>query len=68
MGARGRTGAVGARGVREGLPLRHSITEVGEQIDGIYEELAVQLTRMGQIQVQVDELRSKIRNLLGAGN
>jgi hypothetical protein len=32
-------------------------------IEDIYKELDVQLTRMGQIQQQVDELRGKVRGL-----
>jgi hypothetical protein len=36
---------------------------VGRQIDDIYLQLDTQLTRMAHIQLQLDELRSKIRRL-----
>ena len=36
---------------------------VGRQIDEIYLQLDDQLTRMAQIQLQFDELRSRIRRL-----
>ncbi len=38
--------------------------EVEHHIDNIYKELRIQLTRMSQIQMEVDELRAKIRHLL----
>jgi len=39
------------------------VSAVMHQIDRINHELDIQLTRMGQIQRQVDELREKVRNL-----
>jgi hypothetical protein len=36
---------------------------VGRQIDAIYLQLDTQLTRMAHIQLQLDELRSRIRRL-----
>jgi len=35
------------------------------QIENIYHELEIQLKRMAQIQMQLDEVRAQIRNLKG---
>jgi hypothetical protein len=39
------------------------VAGVGREIDDIYLQMDTQLTRMAQIQLQFDELRSKIRLL-----
>lgn len=39
------------------------LVEVNGHIEDIYKELDVQLTRMAQIQRQVDELREKVKRL-----
>jgi hypothetical protein len=74
VGAVGHTGAKGARGLRgaqgprgkenTGTKRRQSknVTAVMRHIDRIDHELDIQLTRMGQIQQQLDELRGKVRN------
>jgi peptidoglycan hydrolase CwlO-like protein len=44
------------------------LSEIEHTIEDIYKELDVQMTRMGQIQQQVDELRTKIKALIGNSN
>jgi len=39
------------------------VAQVGRQIDDIYSQMDDQLTRMAEIQLQFDRLRSKIRLL-----
>jgi hypothetical protein len=39
------------------------MTDVAHHIDHIYHQLRIQLARMAQIQMEVDELRAKIRSL-----
>jgi hypothetical protein len=65
-GATGARGKIGARGLigKAAPPVRKKlIEEVNDNIEDIYRELNVQMTRMAQIQQQVDELRDKIRKL-----
>jgi hypothetical protein len=66
-GARGMTGAVGATGASARFP-RSEALEVSEHLDGIYCELEVQMKRMGQIQQQLDELRSKVKRMFENSN
>ena len=40
-----------------------SVAEIGRIFDDLYSQLDLQLTRMAQIQLQFDSLRSKIRLL-----
>ena len=40
-----------------------SLAELGRMFDDLYSQLDLQLTRMAQIQLQFDALRSKIRLL-----
>jgi hypothetical protein len=48
-------------------PLRHDVSAaaavVQRQIEHIYVQLDAQLTRLAEIQLQFDDLRSKIRHL-----
>ena len=43
--------------------LRPGLARVGREIDAIYLQLDDQLTRMAQIQLRFDRLRSKVRLL-----
>lgn len=72
-GAKGKAGKAGATG-KTGVTRRESNTtarrrseiaaQVERHLDHIYKELRVQLTRMAQIQMEVDELRAKIQHIL----
>jgi hypothetical protein len=71
-GATRRTGAAGPRGVagKDGAPGpssrndRREILNLFEgQIEDIYKELAIQMKRMAQLQVQIDDLRRAVRPL-----
>ena len=72
-GPRGQTGATGPRGHDAHVPSEaltdaarmEILTVVQEQIEEIYSEMDVQMRRMAQLQVQVDDLRSKMRKLTG---
>jgi hypothetical protein len=44
------------------------LTLVEEQIEGIYKELDIQMTRMAQLQMQIDEVRTTVRKLTGRTN
>ena len=69
-GHTGRTGERGPRGITGGakaLPASalKQFNEVERTIEDIYHELEVQMHRMAQIQQQLDELRAKIKQLIG---
>jgi hypothetical protein len=65
QGLAGKRGLTGAQGNYGGAALpRRLLVSVAEQIDDIYIELTVQMTRMAQIQLQVDQLRSKLKSLV----
>ena len=64
-GASGRVGAPGPQG-REPVWRRQLLHEVQQQIDRVDHELAVQLTRMAQLQQELDQLRDKVIQLFGA--
>ena len=40
-----------------------SVADLGRMFDDLYSQLDLQLTRMAQLQLQFDALRSKIRRL-----
>jgi hypothetical protein len=72
MGAAGKTGAKGARGavgrVSAAAASRQSdrleiLALVEGQIDDIYKELDLQMKRMANLQVQIDDVRAKLRKL-----
>jgi Collagen triple helix repeat (20 copies) len=65
-GAKGATGKHGPKGATgEEPPARRQLFGVVQvQIDRIDHELQIQMTRMGQIQAQVDELRSNLERLV----
>jgi hypothetical protein len=62
-GATGRTGTTGATG-KEPPQRKKLLGLVQTQIDRIDHELGVQMTRMAQIQREVDELRANFKKLL----
>ena len=68
-GPRGKGGATGKAGVtgKESKTTVRRRTKIAGEIerhfDHIYKELRVQLTRMAQIQAEVEELRAKMRHL-----
>ena len=69
VGAAGHTGARGAKGATgskapTGKGRQRFIAAVDRHIENIYGELTVQMKRMARIQLQVDELRDKIRKAL----
>jgi hypothetical protein len=41
---------------------------VEKQIDDIHQELDIQMKRMAQLQAQVDDVREKVRHLLGSSH
>ena len=47
----------------EGGQRTRSVVDIRRMFDDLYSQLDLQLTRMGQIQLQFDALRSKIRLL-----
>jgi hypothetical protein len=69
--ATGRTGAAGPRGAAGkdraepwSRNARMKMPNVVErQIENIYSELAIQMKRMAQLQVQIDSLHSAVRKL-----
>ena len=67
-GARGDRGPTGAIGLSEGAITGRSrvklIAEVDHHITRIYHELDVQMKRTAQIQVELDDLRAKVRRLM----
>jgi hypothetical protein len=74
MGAAGKTGAKGARGpvgrVSAAAASRQNdrleiLALVEGQIDDIYKELDLQMKRMANLQVQIDDVRAKLRKLTG---
>ena len=68
-GQRGPKGVAGRRGPKGPtaavLPSerRSLLATLHEQIDNIYQELDVQMKRMAQLQVQLDDVRKKIHGL-----
>ena len=77
-GARGATGRKGARGLTgvagpqegaiEGKSRVQLLTSIDKHIDNIYRELDVQIKRTGQLQMELEDLRAKVRILLGKSN
>jgi len=78
-GASGRRGATGAReaqgptdtvgppaGINAGRGQIKLIADVDRHITRIYHELDVQMKRTAQIQVELDDLRAKVRRLMGS--
>jgi Collagen triple helix repeat (20 copies) len=64
-GARGPKGETGPAGAESSSKDRLEILSVVEgQIEDIYRELDVQLKRIAQLQVQVDEVREQVRKLM----
>jgi hypothetical protein len=39
------------------------VADIGRELDAIYLKMDVQLTRMAELQLELDELRAKIRRL-----
>jgi hypothetical protein len=76
-GAKGATGETGARGAKgqnasvedAGSPSTlNQFSEIEHTIEDIYKELDIQMKRMSQIQQQVDDLRTKFKQLSGTSN
>jgi hypothetical protein len=66
-GSQGLTGAVGPSSMAGvGKNQIRLLTSIDKHIDNIYRELDVQMTRTSKLQAQLDELRAKIRSVLGA--
>lgn len=73
-GARGTTGATGRRGTDGArgetgpvTPDNHlnAIAAVHDQIEHIHHELDVQMKRMAQLQMELDDVRATLRRLMG---
>lgn len=65
-GATGPTGATGAKGAQtptHGKARQRLLLSLERHIENIYAELTVQMTRLGKLQAQVDELRAKVRRV-----
>lgn len=58
-----RSGAGGVRNPHARRLAPRVVTTIGREIDAIYVQMDDQLTRMAEIQLQFDRLRSKIRRL-----
>ena len=72
-GSQGLTGAAGAAVAAGAASMAgvgkdqiRLLTSIDKHIDNIYRELDVQMTRTSKLQTQLDELRAKIRSVLGA--
>jgi hypothetical protein len=77
VGARGKTGARGKGGTRGPVGVTgaaldpdtnnhaNALAVVHDQIEQIHRELEVQLKRMSQLQLQVDEVRATMKRLMG---
>jgi len=65
-GASGKTGVRGPKG-REPAWRRQLLHDVQQQIDRVDHELDIQLKRMAQLQLELDQLRTKINQLVGTG-
>src|SRR5688500_3866769 len=64
VGARGATGAKGSTSRSPGgKGRRRLLASVERHIENIYGDLAVQMQRLARLQLQVDELRAKIRRV-----
>jgi hypothetical protein len=63
-GARGTTGKTGPAGAMTRDDRMDILAVVEGQIEDIYRELDVQMKRMAQLQLQVDEVRLRIRQLM----
>lgn len=62
-GAKGATGATGAQTPTHGKARQRLLLSLERHIENIYAELTAQMTRLGKLQAQVDELRAKVRRV-----
>lgn len=65
-GTKGATGSTGARGREGRSPVRPPqlvVTGVYSQIERIYQELGIQLKRMGQLQAELNDVRTTVQLL-----
>jgi hypothetical protein len=63
------TGATGpSEGAVAGQSRIRLLTSIDKHIDNIYRELDTQMKRTAKLQVELDDLRAKIRGLMGASN
>lgn len=73
-GPRGKTGASGLMGATGPAgpvtPSDHlnKLVAVNDQIEHIHHELSVQMTRMSQLQAEVDEVRATLKRLMGGSD
>ena len=68
-GATGPRGAVGAQGpvgytIATGKS-RNALSVIHDRIEHIHRELDIQLKRMAQLQVEIDEVRHTVKRLMG---
>jgi len=63
-GARGAKGAKGSATPAGTKGRRKLLVSVERHIENIYGELTVQMQRLAKLQVQVDELRAKLKQVL----
>ena len=61
-------GQTGPAGTLTGASRQAILTKVQSQIEDIFGELNVQMRRMAQLQVQVDEVRASLRRVLGVSD
>ena len=61
----GPVGAGGPAGTIKRADRREMLADIRVQIEDIYRELDVQMKRMAQLQMEVDNVRNKLQQLLG---
>ena len=65
-GTRGLTGAAGPKdGTAGGKSRVQLLTSIDKHIDNIYREMEVQMRRTEQLQMELGDLRTKVRLLMG---
>jgi hypothetical protein len=68
-GSKGSKGSTGAKGAKasgvSGTSRRRLIAAVDRHIENIYGELTLQMNRLAKLQSQVDDLRDKVRRVVG---
>ena len=68
-GLTGKRGAAGAEGPPGNIPPpQTALTGLHEQIGNIYNELAIQIKRMAQVQAELDDVRAKLKYFTGDMN
>ena len=67
-GATGAPGAVGATGRAAPEDSVNALASVHDEIDHIHQELDVQMMRMAQVQMELDEVRATLKRLMDESN